>query len=98
MSCALFLHSRLVPCLIPCLLPDLDIIHAELRAKDIEWCQKIIEGFKKMRQAGAQLCCRGLICGLVEAGRAAEWVLKDCWALNPMLQVELGMNAGGHGI
>lgn len=32
---------------------DLDIIHAELRAKDIEWCQKIIEGFKKMRQVGA---------------------------------------------
>lgn len=29
---------------------DLDIIHAELRAKDIEWCQKIIEGFKKLRQ------------------------------------------------
>ncbi|KAL4439237.1 hypothetical protein ABPG77_004139 [Micractinium sp. CCAP 211/92] len=29
---------------------DLDIIHSELRAKDVEWCQKIIENFKKMRQ------------------------------------------------
>ena len=33
---------------------DLDIIHAELRAKDIEWCQKIIEGFKKLRQVGSR--------------------------------------------
>ena len=40
------------PSAAPAPAPDLDIIHAELRAKDIEWCQKIIENFKKMRQVG----------------------------------------------
>ena len=36
-------------CLLCLLCADLDIIHAELRAKDIENCNKILEGFKKIR-------------------------------------------------
>lgn len=30
--------------------PDLDIIHSELRAKDLEKCGNIIEGLKKIKQ------------------------------------------------
>lgn len=45
-------HRNTAPC--PPYLPrpcsDLEIIHQELRAKDIEWCTKALEAFKKMKQ------------------------------------------------
>ena len=46
------LRCRVLPCsACTACTADLDIIHAELRAKDIEQCTKIIEGFKKLRSS-----------------------------------------------
>lgn len=42
---------------------DLDIIHAELRAKDIEQCGKQIESFKKLRTVRGSCCRRPLPTG-----------------------------------
>ncbi|EFN55221.1 hypothetical protein CHLNCDRAFT_56178 [Chlorella variabilis] len=69
---------------------DLDIIHAELRAKDIENCNKILEGFKKIRmtltkeQKDEQASAEKALAWLEEGKdiRFGEWTQKDVDWLN----------------